>query len=367
MGFLGDMFKGSGGGIISSAIGAFSQWRTNEANKALHESDNAYNAEQAQLNRDFQASQAQNQMDFEERMYQQYQSPQALVDQYQEAGLNPALMMTSGSHGAAGSFNGAAGGGSQASSASPIAMQSPLDALTLAQARNLNVDSDKKEEETEGVKIENAHKDKLLLSQIHSNEASAEEKAASAAYYCLQGEQLEKVMPYVQRLSELDVELKEKKSSLTDVEIEKGQEEIKKISEEVKKIISDTVLNDAREGLINAEKAQALASARLLSEQAISELIKRDLMDTEFNLNVSKQKEIDAVIRNYAYQDTLLDEKALTEAATRLPQVYNLVSGSASESVKFGPFSRSISQPSHFDFDAWRYEQQYGTKPRLMF
>lgn len=86
-------FLGSDGGV-------------NKANMAINAANNFYNSQQAQLARDWQ-----------EGMYLRYQSPQAMVSQYEEAGLNPALMYKD------------AGGGSipvassGASSATPLGMQ----------------------------------------------------------------------------------------------------------------------------------------------------------------------------------------------------------------------------------------------------
>lgn len=51
-----------------------------------------FNASEASINRDFQSAEAQKARQFQEDVYTKYQSPQAQVRQYQEAGLNPALM-----------------------------------------------------------------------------------------------------------------------------------------------------------------------------------------------------------------------------------------------------------------------------------
>lgn len=51
-----------------------------------------FNASEASINRDFQSAEAQKARQFQEDVYTKYQSPQAQVRQYQNAGLNPALM-----------------------------------------------------------------------------------------------------------------------------------------------------------------------------------------------------------------------------------------------------------------------------------
>lgn len=57
---------------------------------------NQGNKKQAELNRNFQAQQAQLARDWQEDMYNQYSSPSAMVQQYKDAGLNPALMYGKG-------------------------------------------------------------------------------------------------------------------------------------------------------------------------------------------------------------------------------------------------------------------------------
>lgn len=79
-----------------------------------------FNSSEASINRDFQSAEAQKARQFQEDMYTQYQSPQAMVRQYQEAGLNPALMygrgvtpvaLSSASNGPSGSSASASVGG----------------------------------------------------------------------------------------------------------------------------------------------------------------------------------------------------------------------------------------------------------------
>lgn len=51
-----------------------------------------FNASEASINREFQSAEAQKARQFQEDIYTKYQSPQAQVRQFQDAGLNPALM-----------------------------------------------------------------------------------------------------------------------------------------------------------------------------------------------------------------------------------------------------------------------------------
>lgn len=91
LGFLGDVFAG-----VFNGIGSF--WKkitglgtTNSEREAMD-----FNSEQAQINREFQSAEAQKARQWQQDFFTKYQSPQAQVRQFQEAGLNPALMYARG-------------------------------------------------------------------------------------------------------------------------------------------------------------------------------------------------------------------------------------------------------------------------------
>lgn len=91
LGFLGDVFAG-----VFNGIGNF--WKkitglgtTNSEREAMD-----FNSEQAQINREFQSAEAQKARQWQQDFFTKYQSPQAQVRQFQDAGLNPALMYARG-------------------------------------------------------------------------------------------------------------------------------------------------------------------------------------------------------------------------------------------------------------------------------
>lgn len=97
----------AGASLAGNAIGSSSQNKTNEASKEIAEMNNKFNAEQAQLQRDWQ-----------EDMWNknnEYNSPQALISR----GLNPFI----GSNVGAGVSKSPASGGSAASAAAPPSLQ----------------------------------------------------------------------------------------------------------------------------------------------------------------------------------------------------------------------------------------------------
>lgn len=146
---------------------------------------NAFNAQQAQLNRDFEAAQVQQQMDFQSRMANtQWQRG---VQDMQAAGLNPALAYNQGG---AVAPSGAAAAGSLAQGSGrgiPMTMSDILSAMRLkkemqlleSQAKNTDADTDLKKSQKSGLDIENASKPAVIASQLKINEREAERISAA--------------------------------------------------------------------------------------------------------------------------------------------------------------------------------------------
>ena len=91
LGFLGDVFAG-----VFNGIGNFWKKITGLGTTGSEREAMDFNADQAQINRDFQSAEAQKARQWQEYFFTKYQSPQAQVRQYQDAGLNPALMYARG-------------------------------------------------------------------------------------------------------------------------------------------------------------------------------------------------------------------------------------------------------------------------------
>lgn len=333
MGFLGDFFKGdwfknNGGGLISSAIGAFSQMQTNKANAEIHASDNAFNAEQAQLNREFQADQAQNQMDFQRQMYEQYQSPEALVSQYQNAGLNPALMMTSGSHGAAGSFSGAAGDGSQASAASPIAMQNPIDTLALAQASKLNAESQniqagtkKTEAETGLVSQQSAKYNSYVDSIISSNKASFKQKMAAAFASTAEANWKTTLLPLEKQWYNAKLDLNKAEIALKNVQADVGEQQINDLQASIdmkrKQIeeIDAKIANLHYDNMLKAAQTQQASRSVLLMGAQMGLINAQTMEQNAFNIGLGGTARAD-LFKKQAYSAQGFGQQAREQAKT---------------------------------------------------
>lgn len=121
-------------------------------NENTRQRQNRFNADEAQNNRDFQAQQAEIARDWQEQQYNQYSSPSAMVRQYREAGLNPALMQNNSlqtSTGSSSSPSGSSASGSGIGSSLPAFSGIVRDMLDLkkidAEIENIRSDSQAKQ------------------------------------------------------------------------------------------------------------------------------------------------------------------------------------------------------------------------------
>lgn len=105
----------AGSGIVNTIYQLFRDKRLTGAQREA----NAFAADQAALERDWSSSEADQARQWQEDMYTRYNSPQAMIRQYQDAGLNPALMY-GGATGQAAPTSTAVPSGSAASSVSPV-------------------------------------------------------------------------------------------------------------------------------------------------------------------------------------------------------------------------------------------------------
>lgn len=143
MGLLGSIVQ-TAGDIWSNALNAKVQQQTNKMNWQMNQLNNQFNANEAAKNREFQ-----------EYMWNQqntYNSPSAQRARLEEAGLNPYMMMSSGSAGNASSSP----SGSSASAASPVAMQAArFDFSGVSDAINSFFANQKIAAETKGFNLRN--------------------------------------------------------------------------------------------------------------------------------------------------------------------------------------------------------------------
>lgn len=249
-----------------------------------------YNHDEAQLDRQFQ-----------EDMYNKYQSPEAQMRQYQAAGLNPALMYEGGvdingpSGGSAASVSGASGGDSPTNSfeqvmgvmsqfinmitgASGIG-SSVINTVNQSKATNSTValqDADiaKKEEETRGIKIDNERKqiqlaiDRAVKADVISQK-QAEAFKASWEADVLAGTPVEEATKNLLTKFDIDTENYNKTKAETDkasaeAELARGRNtreaaknvaDINLINKQMEVLDTQKTLNGAEEELAKVNKS----------------------------------------------------------------------------------------------------------------
>lgn len=249
-----------------------------------------YNHDEAQLDRQFQ-----------EDMYNKYQSPEAQMRQYQDAGLNPALMYQGGvdingpSGGSAASVSGASGGDSPTNSfeqvmgvmsqfinmitgASGIG-SSVMNTVNQSKATNSTValqDADiaKKEEETKGIKIDNERKqiqltiDRAVKADVISQKQAEAFKAAWEADV-LAGTPVEEATKNLLTKFDIDTETYNKTKAETDkasaeAELARGRNtreaaknvaDINLINKQMEVLDTQKTLNGAEEQLAKVNKS----------------------------------------------------------------------------------------------------------------
>ena len=274
----------SNGEISSDAIGRGKGF----SNTQLAEMQ--YNHDEAQLDRQFQ-----------EDMYNKYQSPEAQMRQYQAAGLNPALMYEGGvdingpSGGSAASVSGASGGDSPTNSfeqvmgvmsqfinmltgASGIG-SSVINTVNQSKATNSTValqDADiaKKEEETRGIKIDNERKqiqltiDRAVKADVISQK-QAEAFKASWEADVLAGTPVEEATKNLLTKFDIDTETYNKTKAETDkasaeAELARGRNtreaaknvaDINLINKQMEVLDTQKTLNGAEEELAQVNKS----------------------------------------------------------------------------------------------------------------
>lgn len=169
------------GSTVNTAGGIYNNERNIAEARRNREDNQAFEAEQAQLNRDFQSKEAELAFEREVDFYEQYKSPQAQVQAYKEAGLNPALL--AGGIGATTSPSASAPSGAQGHSSSsapvnnnPFAFVSDaFNFVKLAQ----EIDMRKEEiavrrEEAEKLRIENLYREQREKAQLEIEQATSD-------------------------------------------------------------------------------------------------------------------------------------------------------------------------------------------------
>ena len=173
------LFRNIGKGLGGLWKGVESLWNriTGRGQTNAERAAQDFSAQQAQINRDFQSAEAQKARQWQEDFYTQYQSPQAQVRQYQDAGLNPALMYGRGATPAA-SASTASNGPSGDTAAGVVTPADPSSLLNLvfgmaklpSEIDLLNAQADDFRAAATGKDIQNVYSPQILDQNLRKGE-----------------------------------------------------------------------------------------------------------------------------------------------------------------------------------------------------
>lgn len=238
-------------GTALSALGAFgtsalnrrNQRKVNEHLTGKEQEQNAFNAEQAQINRDYQTEMSNT-------------SYQRAVTDMQAAGVNPALSMSNG--GASTPTGSNAQGSASLINATPIDFQSIIELMKApAEIANIKADTELKGKEAEAkdTEIEN------LRVQIEGSKLDNEQKEIVLKY-------IEEQEQLRNRNLKLDAEQKEIEQKRLNSEIDKMDYEKMKIFSDYLKNLEEVEVLKSQKALNEAQLEQVAAMVKNLNAQS---------------------------------------------------------------------------------------------------
>lgn len=225
----------------------------------------------------FSASQAEIARDWQEEMYNKYESPQAMIRQYQDAGLNPALM-----YGGAGSpspsFSPSSPqsvtptGGDVVGALNAYAQLSMLRSqiqLNDAKSRNLDISTWSTEQLTP-VQVEEA------ASRIRKNDQDVNESEARSMVLSAEFMLKSKEIGWYDAMMEVEQLERLSMTHLNQAKESQVREQIANIKQDTLLKAAQTAATWANKGLISQQTANALATLGLIEQQTYSEGTKGD-------------------------------------------------------------------------------------------
>ena len=260
----GKWLKGVGKGIASLWNKATGSDLTNAERQTMD-----WNAAQAAENRSFQSAEAEKARQWQEDYYNQYESPQARIRQYEEAGLNPALLY--GSQLGSGSAPSTAvptgdsasvgmpssGAGDLLSFIGQMMSMKSLINKNNADADSASADAENKRADTDNKRQQYEWNPKLWQSEIDKNESSTKNLLAGV-------EQLQASTASIFKDVELkDSEIKEILSRTANINVDTAKKELEKqgvevnnrlLAAKIMETYANTRLAKAKELLTNSEK-----------------------------------------------------------------------------------------------------------------
>ncbi len=199
------------------------KWQTSE-----REAAQAYNTSERLSSQEFQDQQRLAQNRYAEDIYNLYQSPLAMVEQYKAAGLNPRLAMENGSSGSISASSGSSGGAPSGSHVSPNSVAPPyMTSLGYTQAWQSVAQTLKALGEAKDLGIRTEYTEEMLKEQIRGMKLSNEsqEFLLSIDRKYLDKERAGKIANIMQDLENKSISVSEARQRIDNMKIDKQYKE----------------------------------------------------------------------------------------------------------------------------------------------
>lgn len=231
----------------------------------------------------FNAAEAQKARDFNLQMYQDYESPKAMMEQYKAAGLNPALMYE-GYTPAAVSSNATASSVAPASEANILTdgIQAILGMVSTKQQIDLQkAQIDSINADTEGKKIDNANKQEAYDWQFKLNSENIKEIQSKIEKNTAEIKKIDQDIK--ESASRIDVNNKQIEIGNSTIELQGSQKELNETKQIVEKLNADTIakmlpyvqrVQEANIALTEAKTAAEINSAEKLMYEANESMLR---------------------------------------------------------------------------------------------
>lgn len=307
---VGHWLKGIGKGISSLWDKATGSALTNAERQTME-----WNAAQAQENRNFQSAEAEKARQWQEDYYNQYESPQARIRQYEDAGLNPALLYGS-QLGSGSAPSTSIPGGDAASVGLPSSGAGDLLSFVgqMMSVKSLinknNAEAKKADAEAEGIGIENEYKPDLMKSEIGKNEATASNLLAGVT----------KALAEVDQINQ---------------NIEESKSRIRVNDKQADLILANTgkvAIEAANESL----KSRGIkANNRLLAQQVLTEVAKTALTNAQTRLTSMQADKVKFEAIEQIIDDSIYSQTGWKHGSTQWDLLYLGLMDTFTDEYKF--------------------------------
>lgn len=337
----------------SQAFNAAEAQKGRDFASQLQEDSQAFNSAEAELNRQFQSKEAEAAFERQREFYDEYQSIGAQVRQYQEAGLNPALLAGGASVGSTPSSSAASGGaasspvasGGSASSSPISAAMSSLPEIAmigkhLAEIANIKADTNLKDSIGNKTDIEASWIDRLNSQDIKQSEQIISESRSNCELNSQKvNESAQSVQESIKRMDVMDSTIS---VNGTLVQLNLSQAQLNMVKSKVENLNAQTIEKilpyvEARQEAEIALTTAKTEEAKFAAEQNMYEanlrmlkgLVEADLIDQGYYDNVITESgwSVKQAKRNYHWQpinnlctcfrDVSIGVSALSNSSTR--------------------------------------------------